>query len=97
MNMWTRETLEAIREMDRPRVRCSIDRVNIHEDGREIPATGPHTFNGRISVDGNNPWIVGHVASEQIAFRVSWGLVCEVLNDKWARPIHFDGIARYEV
>lgn len=93
---WTREALEALREMDRPRVRCKIDRVNITEDKIRIP-TGPHSFNASITVDGNNPWLTSTVAGQCVAFRVSWPLVCEVLNDRFATPIHFPGIAEYEV
>lgn len=47
--------------------------------------------NGQISVDGNNPWVFLHLPvganTKLLEFRVSWGLLLEVLNDNRAAPI----------
>jgi hypothetical protein len=95
--VYDREGLEAMKGWERPLARCRIDRVNIDEDGRRTE-TVPHSFMATIAVDGNNPWLVAQVASKGREFRVDWGLLLEVLNDKYAAPIHFLGqVAEYEV
>jgi hypothetical protein len=91
---WTRKELEALREKDRPRVRCRFPK-RIVRDGCSDECTWGNCT-GYISVEGNNPWIVIHAAGEQHAERFSWGLVCQVLNDPHAAPIFFDREFTYE-
>lgn len=94
--MLTRESIEATPYRERPQVRAMIDRVNIYEDGRRERVQ--HRFHARIDLDGNNPWLTANLASRPIAFRVSWGLLLEVLNDPHAAPIEFLGMeVEYEV
>lgn len=80
---WDRESLEALPADERPLVRCSIDVAG--GDGLT------KSFMGRIVVDGNNPWLVGRVGKREREFRLSWGLVCQVLNDPLASPVNFSG------
>jgi hypothetical protein len=78
--MWTRADLEALKGMDRPKVRCRTEA----EHGRmeqEVP--------GRIVIDGNNPWVEIWYKGAWRAERVSWSLVLAVLNDPFASPIWF--------
>lgn len=93
---WTREDIEAIRELDRPRVRCRISRRNVDQDGHYSDPTY-RDIEGSISLDGNNPWLTIRAAGEQHAERFSWGLILEVLNDKFAAPICFNKEFVYEV
>lgn len=92
--MFDRETIEATRALERPSVRCRIDAVYIDEDGQREHGTKETT--GRIVVDGNNPWVELWAAGAWHAERFSWGLVLEVLNDRFAPPIHFAETFEYE-
>ena len=84
LTAWDRESIESLRGWNRPRVRI---RVTYREGG--ISKTVDKL--GEIVPDGNNPWIVSRESHGcDIAFRCSWGLVLEVLNDKHASPICFD-------
>lgn len=91
-----RQTIENLRYHDRPKVRCSIDRTNVDQDGHKTNVL--HRFDGRIVIDENNPWLTTQLAGKQLAFRLSWGLLLEVLNDRFASPVHFLGMnVEYEV
>lgn len=93
---FTRAEIETTKALERPTVRCQIDCDYIDEDGRKT--TGVRNANGQIALDGNNPWLVIHAAGKQLAFRVSWCLLLEVLNDRFARPVNFQGQrVEYEV
>ena len=95
--MYNREEIESLPARERPLVRCEIDRINIDSEDRRHPA-GSRSFNATITCDGHKAWLVAFVAGKQIAFWVSWGLLLEVLNDRFARPINFLGqYAEYEV
>lgn len=94
--IYTREEIETMHSLDRPRVRVKFDCDLIDEEGRRCEASTRETT-GCIVVDGNNPWIVIHAAGEQRAERFSWGLVLKVLNDRFAAPIYFSQRVEYEV
>lgn len=85
--MWTREAIEELKVHERPLVRVRIT-SHYEQDGQRVE-TLLKEHSAWISLDGNNPWLVTNVCSQQLAFRCSWGLVCEVLNDRFAAPVHF--------
>lgn len=91
---WTRQDIEALKGHERPLVRVRIT-SHYEEDGRRVE-TVLKDHSAWISVDGNNPWLVTNAGGQQLAFRCSWGLVCEVLNDKYAAPVHFDEEVTYQ-
>ena len=91
----TRQEIETMKTMDRPKVRVKYDCVLIDEDGKREEARRETT--GRIIVDDNNPWIEIHAGGKQIAERFSWSLVLEILNDRFAAPVYFSTRVEYEV
>ena len=92
---FTRADLESMKTLERPKVRVKYNADLIDEDGQRTTQTRETT--GRIIVDGNNPWIEIHAGGQQRAERFSWGLVCEVLNDRFAAPVFFSQHVEYEV
>ena len=89
--IWDKDILADIREIDRPRVRVQYECTLIDEDSRETSAV--RTTTGIISIDGNNPWVCISAGGRQIACRFSWGLVLDVLNNKFAPHIYFSNAA----
>jgi hypothetical protein len=83
---WTPEDIKALPYIKRPRVRCAYQRVNINSDGVRSAPFAVKT-EGQIIVDGNNPWVVISASGHTRELRVSWDLVCQVLNDPYAPPI----------
>jgi hypothetical protein len=75
----SRESIESARPSARPRVRCRIDGDSL-----------AHTAS--ITIDGNNPWIEFTYLGVHFCERFSWGLVLEVLNDRFAPPLDFRNI-----
>ncbi len=65
--LWNREELESA--IDLPGVVC----VDVDHNNERIM--------GRIVLSGNNPYIVVKLPRGQIEWRVSYGALCEVLND----------------
>lgn len=93
--MFTRADIEEMKALDRPSVRVKYDADLIDEDGRT--ALSARETTGRIVIDGNNPWVEIWAAGGYAAERFSWGLVLEVLNDRFAAPIYFSQRFEYEV
>lgn len=77
---WAREDIEALRAMDRPKVRCRCEA----EGG--VPE---RDCSGRIVIDGNNPWVEIWQKGGWRVERFSWSLVLEVLNDPFTSPLWF--------
>lgn len=92
---YDRETIEGMRPMERPTVRCNVMSRYTDLDGHSDKRLVAHV--GRIIVDGNNPWVEVWAAGRSIAERFSWGLVCQVINNRFESPIEFSTIAEYEV
>lgn len=85
----TRESIEATKPLDRPRVRCVVTVWQRDEDGRCVNSVRQKRA-GLVVIDGNNPWVdLGQIGGTQLCERFSWGLVLEILNDPFAAPIHF--------
>lgn len=95
MTKWDREEIEEMKPVDFPQVRCRFDAIYVDEDGRQ--ERGKRDINGCIVIDGNNPWLVIQAAGVQHSERFSWGLVLEVLNDRFSHPIEFQQEFEYQV
>ena len=93
--IWEQAEIEALRPLQRPKVRCTYPAVYLYEDGRKEYADV--RANAEIVVDGNNPWLVLRcVGGTSREYRVSWGLLLEVLNDPYASPVDFLGVKPVE-
>lgn len=79
---WTREEIESLRGWERPRVRARVG------DGYRDGERRFRDAHAEIVPDGNNPWLVVRTAHGiDIEFRLSWGLLLEVLNDPRTSPV----------
>lgn len=83
--MHDRESIEQTNWLERPSVRIRIEVVYVDEDG--IRTYGTKESTGRVIPDANKVWIDWSMGDVRTAFWVSWGLLLEVLNDRFASPI----------
>lgn len=88
---YTREELEETPANERPTVRCRV--LCKYTDENRLRQSKWRDREGKIIVDGNNPWVEIHAGGRTIAERFSWGLVCQVLNNPRESPISFNEIS----
>ena len=67
------------------------------DDRGTVLGSGVRETTGRISLDGNNPWIEIWAEGRWHAERFGWSLVLAVLNDPHESPIWFGKRMQYEV
>jgi hypothetical protein len=86
--MFDRQQIESMPGHMQPSVRCRVEVA--YEDGFGDKRYGTKDTSGRIHVDGNNPWVVCMMGGKTLEFRVSWGLLLEVINNRHEPPIYMN-------
>lgn len=81
--MWTKEDILSLAITERPEIRCRIE-----ENGVK------HDLNGVIIPEGNNVWCVCLKDGKTFEYKVSWGLLLQVLNDNTQSPISMGKVKR---
>lgn len=109
---WDRERIENIKSWERPAVRCRYRKVLVDEDGQSTESITDcsgkiHTDGNSVwvvcqvggTVAADDAKILDHYFANgnQLGNRISWDLLLEILNDKYASPLFFDVRVEYEV